>query len=78
LGWRLITAQGEQFVHHGGYVDGYRNEIAFCPNKKIGIVYLSNSPHLSVSEIVPHFMNSFIEYADTTIQNNMDKQLALQ
>ncbi|MFO7867972.1 MAG: serine hydrolase domain-containing protein, partial [Bacteroidales bacterium] len=36
LGWRLITAQGEQFVHHGGYVDGYRNEIAFCPNKKIG------------------------------------------
>ncbi|MFW5851086.1 MAG: serine hydrolase domain-containing protein [Bacteroidota bacterium] len=79
LGWRIITTkQGMRVIQHGGYVDGYRNEIAFCPEQQIGIVFLSNAPHISTSEIVPAFMNSYKEYSDTIPHYLVKTELALQ
>ena len=31
LGWRVLDNHGQKIVYHGGYVNGYRSEIAFSP-----------------------------------------------
>ncbi|MDD4755326.1 MAG: serine hydrolase [Prolixibacteraceae bacterium] len=64
IGWRIIGYQGREVAYHGGYVQGYRAEIALCRNEKAGIVYLSNSPHLVASKCIPAFLNLFFNYLD--------------
>lgn len=43
LGWRLVSTTNNNLVYHGGLVNGFRTEIAFDKEKKIGIVVLFNS-----------------------------------
>ena len=54
-GWRIFTYKGRKIMYHGGYVKGYRAEIAFCPEENIGIAYLENSPDVVSSMFVPVF-----------------------
>lgn len=68
LGWRILNTNNNIVVQHGGYVDGYRAEIAYCADKEIGIVFLSNSPHVFISQIVPHFMVGFFNYQNQSLE----------
>jgi beta-lactamase class C len=61
LGWRIYTYQGRQIVYHGGYIRGYRAEIAFCPSEDVGIAFMQNSPNSLASRFVPTFMDLFLE-----------------
>ena len=61
LGWRVFNISGHDVVYHGGYVEGFRSEIAFDPESKIGIAVMFNSNTAFASECVPVFMNKFIE-----------------
>ena len=61
LGWRIYTYQGRQIVYHGGYIRGYRAEIAFCPAEDVGIAFMQNSPNGLASRVVPNFMDLFLE-----------------
>lgn len=75
IGWRIIGYKGRKVAYHGGYVRGYRAEIAFCPEDELGIAFLSNSPGNVGSLIVPEFLNRFFEMKDkeqieTTITAN--------
>jgi beta-lactamase class C len=49
-------------AYHGGYVRGYQAEVAVCPEERIGIAYLSNSPNGVASRIVPGFLKFYIDY----------------
>lgn len=60
LGWRIYTYQGRQIVYHGGYIRGYRAEIAFCPSEDVGIAFMQNSPNSLASRFVPTFMDLFL------------------
>lgn len=60
LGWRIIGSYGESIAYHGGYIRGYRSEIAFCREKDFGIVFLSNSPNAVGSQIVPLFLDMYL------------------
>jgi beta-lactamase class C len=52
LGWRVFDYRGDKnFVHHGGGVKGFRSEMVFNPELKIGMVILTNGPRLSGSVI---------------------------
>lgn len=42
LGWRIAEKDGHTIVYHGGYVNGFRTEIAFCREHAIGLCLLSN------------------------------------
>ncbi len=42
LGWRVLDWRGRRLIYHGGYVRGYRAEIAFDPEERIGMVLLAN------------------------------------
>jgi len=65
LGWRIYHYRGRKIVYHGGYVRGYRAEIAFCPEEKTGIAFLQNSPNGIASESIPGFFDLFFQYMDS-------------
>ena len=43
LGWRVLDNRGETIIYHGGYVNGYKSEIAFDRQEGIGICVLFNA-----------------------------------
>jgi CubicO group peptidase (beta-lactamase class C family) len=59
LGWRVFNYRGDKnFVHHGGYVLGFRSEMVLNPELQIGMVVLSNSNKLS-SDIIFKFLDAY-------------------
>ncbi len=64
IGWRIIGCRGREVAYHGGYVQGYRAEIALSRNDKAGIVYLSNSPNEVASRSIPVFLNLLFSLLD--------------
>lgn len=43
LGWFIGTYREHEFVGHGGLIDGFTSDVALLPQKKIGLVILTNS-----------------------------------
>ena len=64
IGWRIVDYKGRKIAYHGGFVKGYRAEIAVCRNEQIGIVYLSNSPGTISARSVPEFLNRLFAFKD--------------
>jgi beta-lactamase class C len=64
LGWRMVDYKDRSIAYHGGYVNGYKAEIAISKQDNIGIVYLTNSPNPVASQSIPVFLNSFFEFRD--------------
>lgn len=62
LGWRIYKYKGRKIIYHGGYVKGYRAEIAFCPEENIGLAFVQNSPNTVASICVPAFFNTYFNY----------------
>ena len=59
LGWRVLDmGNGENLLYHGGYVNGYRSEIALYPAKGIGICVLFNGASDISDECIPRFLES--------------------
>ena len=60
-GWRVLDLGDRTLMHHGGYVNGYRSEIAVDRENKIAICALFNSPCNYAKDVVPNFF-SFVEH----------------
>ncbi|HWV15480.1 MAG TPA: serine hydrolase domain-containing protein [Cellvibrio sp.] len=59
LGWRIFDYRGDKnFVHHGGYVLGFRSEMVFNPELQIGMVILSNSNKLG-GDVIFKFLDAY-------------------
>ena len=43
LGWRIYDIDGVKLNYHGGWVKGYRADVAFSPEHKVGYVMLMNA-----------------------------------
>ena len=71
LGWRIYQYKGYKIVYHGGYVQGYRTEIAFCPEEQVGLVFLQNSPNRIASMCVPVFFDLWSSYADLSTEDTL-------
>ena len=61
LGWRVLDWRGRRLVYHGGYVRGYRTEIAFDPEEQVGMVLLANGPGHFLSDAVQRFFAMYAE-----------------
>src|SRR5690554_1560358 len=64
LGWRMVDYKERQIAYHGGYVNGYKAELAVSLTDNIGIIYLSNSPNSVASQSIPVFLNHLIEFKE--------------
>lgn len=56
LGWRVLDFDDRQIIHHGGFVNSYRGEIAIDPERKLGIAILFNAPCDFSGYVVPAFI----------------------
>ena len=59
MGWRILNNDGQKIVYHGGYVNGYRSEIAFAPDDNLGICILINASSSYPLEVIPDLFNYF-------------------
>jgi len=57
IGWRIVDYRGHRVAYHGGFVSGYKAEIALCEEEEIGIALLCNSPSSETAKNIPTFLN---------------------
>ena len=55
LGWRVYQLGDEQLIYHGGWVSGFRADVAFSPQHDIGFVVLLNAESSGISELTTRF-----------------------
>lgn len=67
LGWRVLNFKNDTLLYHGGYVKGYRSEVAIDRRSRIGICVLSNGPGRLVDNSVPMFFNLFYNQRDSIL-----------
>lgn len=57
MGWRVLDNHGQKIVYHGGYVNGFRSEIAFSPEYGAGIFIVINTNSSYPLTVIPDFFN---------------------
>lgn len=62
LGWRILQFKNDTIAYHGGYVNGYRSEIAINPKRKVAICVLANGPGGFADHAIPAFFNTYDKY----------------
>jgi beta-lactamase class C len=63
LGWRVFDYRGRsRFVHHGGWVQGFRTEMMFNPDLDMGMVIMVNAQGRNINKLVPAFLDLYIEH----------------
>lgn len=65
LGWRIINFTDNTLVYHGGYVNGYRSEVALDYQDKIAICILTNAPGDVADEGIPEFLKLYNSKKDS-------------
>ncbi|HLP95109.1 MAG TPA: serine hydrolase domain-containing protein [Saprospiraceae bacterium] len=59
MGWRVLDDHGDTIIYHGGYVNGYKSEIAFNRKDGIGICALFNAATPLSNDCVPAFFEQW-------------------
>jgi len=59
LGWRIFNYRGNEIIYHGGYINGYRAEVALYPKEGIGIAVLMNSSSKLANLCIPQFFDIY-------------------
>ncbi len=59
LGWRVLEDGPDTILYHGGYVNGYKSEIALNRKDGIGICVLFNAPTALSSACIPAFFEKW-------------------
>ena len=65
LGWRILTFKNDTLEYHGGYVNGYRSEVAIDRKNKLAICVLTNSPGSLSDQAIPEFLKRYSQRADS-------------
>lgn len=68
LGWRVLTFRTDTLNYHGGYVNGYRSEIAVKGDEGIGICVLVNSAGQLADRAIPEFFILYEKYRDKILE----------
>ncbi len=58
-GWRVLHFPDDTLVYHGGYVNGYRSEVAINRKEHIGICILANAPGDLADNGIPMFFSIY-------------------
>lgn len=54
-GWRIYEFQDNPIVHHGGWVSGFRSNLAYSKDQEVGIVILINAETRAISSLATSF-----------------------
>lgn len=64
LGWRVYEFEGHTLNYHGGWVKGYRADVAFDPKAKAGYVMLMNAESNMINSTTAEFWKRYYEQAE--------------
>jgi beta-lactamase class C len=64
LGWRIYDFKGHKLNYHGGWVQGYRADVAFSPEHGVGYVMLMNAESNLINEFTPNFWARFFKHIE--------------
>jgi beta-lactamase class C len=64
LGWRVLHYPSDTLIYHGGYVNGYRSEVAINPKERIAVCILANAPGDLADNGIPLFFNLYEKKRD--------------
>ena len=73
IGWRIVNYKGRKVAYHGGYVLGYKAEIAYCEEEDFGVAYLCNSPNSNTAKAIPELLNLMFAEHDRLAMEKSDK-----
>lgn len=59
LGWRVLHYPNDTLIYHGGYVNGYRSEVAVNVKEKIAVCILANAPGELADNGIPLFFKLY-------------------
>lgn len=65
LGWRIYDVDGHRINYHGGWVKGYRVDVAFAPDFKTGYVMLTNAETNMINTTTAEFWKRYFEQVET-------------
>lgn len=65
LGWRVLAFKNDTIEYHGGYVNGYRSEVAIDRKNKLAICILTNSAGNLPDQAIPKFFMQYSKHADS-------------
>lgn len=75
LGWRVLQYSADTLLYHGGYVNGYRSEIALNPREKIAICVLANAPGGLADNSIPLFFHHYRSRRDSVHLWDIEQKL---
>lgn len=55
LGWRIYNMDDIEIIYHGGWVQGYRADVAFSPELGVGYAMLMNAESNLINEVTAKF-----------------------
>ncbi len=61
LGWRVYDFNGNRIIYHGGWVKGYRADVAFAPDFKAGYVMLMNAESNLINTTTAEFWKRYFK-----------------
>jgi beta-lactamase class C len=73
LGWRVYQFGSEELIYHGGWVQGFRAELAYSRQRELGLVILLNAE----SNVVNKLSTTFWSKMFSTLQQQEKQKLAL-
>ncbi|MEP6737796.1 MAG: serine hydrolase domain-containing protein [Chryseolinea sp.] len=59
LGWRILYYPNDTLIYHGGFVNGYRSEVAVNPKEGIAVCILANAPGDLADNGIPLFFDMY-------------------
>ncbi len=62
LGWRVYDFAGHKLNYHGGWVKGYRADIAFAPEQGVGYAMLMNAESNLINSFTADFWQGFFTH----------------
>ncbi len=60
-GWRVYNFNGHKLNYHGGWVQGYRADVSFAPEKGVGYVMLMNAESNLINSYTAKFWEAFFK-----------------
>jgi beta-lactamase class C len=68
LGWRVLNFRDDTLAYHGGYINGYRSEVAIDRKDKLAICVLVNAAGTLADLSVPKFFELYGRRRDAIIR----------
>jgi beta-lactamase class C len=65
MGWRVLHYPHDTLIYHGGYVNGYRSEVAVNQRDRVAVCILANAPGALADNGIPLFFNLFESRRDS-------------